>query len=188
MDDGLQNPSLTKDLSFAVVDAGAGIGNGLTFPAGPLRVPLTRQWPHVGGVVLVGDGAPGDAVAREAESRGLPVHRARLIPQADHGLAGRSVFAFAGIGRPEKFFETLRNIGAHLAGTRAFPDHHRFTESDREALAESARRVGATLVTTEKDGVRLPRGFAQRLAVELAFEDEAAVRVQLADMLGARSA
>ncbi|GEP09123.1 tetraacyldisaccharide 4'-kinase [Methylobacterium gnaphalii] len=188
MDDGLQNPTLAKDLSLAVVDAGAGIGNGLTFPAGPLRVPLARQWPHVGGIVLIGDGAASGAIAREAERRGLPVHRGRLVPRADHGLAGRPVFAFAGIGRPQKFFETLRSVGAILVGTRVFGDHHRFTESELDALAESAERVGATLVTTEKDAVRLPPNFAQTLAVELVFENEVTVRAQLQEMLGPRPA
>ncbi|GLS45318.1 tetraacyldisaccharide 4'-kinase [Methylobacterium brachythecii] len=188
MDDGLQNPSLIKDVSLAVIDAGAGIGNGLTFPAGPLRVPLARQWPHVGGIVLIGDGHPGEAIAREAERRGLPVHRGRLVPQSDHRLERHPVFAFAGIGRPEKFFETLRGVGAHLAGTRVFGDHHRFSQSDLAGLADAARRVGATLVTTEKDAVRLPKAFAQTLAVRLVFEDEAALRTQLEGILHSTTA
>lgn len=190
MDDGLQNPSLTKDLSLAVVDAGAGIGNGLTFPAGPLRVPLDRQWRHVGGLVLIGDGALGEAVAREAQSRDLPVHRARLAPEAGTDLAGRAILAFAGIGRPEKFFETLRGCGARVVETRAFPDHHRFSERDLDGLADSARRLGTVLVTTEKDAMRLPPGFRQTvtvLRVALAFEDEAPLRAQLATLLGAPS-
>ncbi|MCE4222865.1 tetraacyldisaccharide 4'-kinase [Methylobacterium sp. C25] len=188
MDDGLQNPSLAKDLSLVAVDAGSGIGNGLTFPAGPLRVPLAQQWPHVGGIVMIGDGAPGEAVAREAERRGLPVHRGKLIPQADHGLEGRPIFAFAGIGRPEKFFDTLRSMGADLAGTQVFGDHHRFSQSDLAGLADAASRVGATLVTTEKDAVRLPRAFAQTLAVRLVFDDETALRAQIAAMLRSRPA
>lgn len=190
MDDGLQNPSLTKDLSLAVVDAGAGLGNGLTFPAGPLRVPLDRQWRHVGGLVLIGDGALGEAVARNAQSRDLPVHRARLVPETGTDLAGRAVLAFAGIGRPEKFFETLRGCGARVVETRAFPDHHRFSERDLAGLADWTRRLGTVLVTTEKDAVRLPPGFRETvtvLRVALAFEDEAPLRAQLATLLGAGS-
>lgn len=103
MDDGLQNPSLTKTLALAVVDGGAGLGNGLPFPAGPLRAPLARQWSHVAGLVLVGEGSPGEAAAAEAESRGLPVHRARLVPEAGPDWAGRRVVAFAGIGRIRSF-------------------------------------------------------------------------------------
>ncbi|MFF8798765.1 MULTISPECIES: tetraacyldisaccharide 4'-kinase [unclassified Methylobacterium] len=183
MDDGLQNPSLTKTLALAVVDAGAGVGNGLPFPAGPLRAPLARQWPHVAGLVLVGDGAPGAAVAEAAQARGLPVHRARLVPEAGGAWAGRRVVAFAGIGRPQKFFETLRGLGAQVVAERSFPDHHPFRDSDLADLAALARREGAGLVTTAKDAVRLPAGRSagvEVLRVVLAFADEAGIRAQLA--------
>lgn len=188
MDDGLQNPSLAKDLALAVVDAGAGIGNGLTFPAGPLRAPLARQWAHVAGLILIGDGAPGDAVAREAETRGLPVHRARLVPEGTDA-AGRRCLAFAGIGRPQKFFATLAEAGAVLVGTRAFQDHHPFRAGDLRALAAEAERLGADLVTTEKDAVRLPLDFRHRvrvLAVRLALADPERLRAQV--VAGLRSA
>ncbi|MEH3116885.1 MAG: tetraacyldisaccharide 4'-kinase [Methylorubrum populi] len=183
MDDGLQNPSLTKTLSLAVVDGGAGLGNGLPFPAGPLRAPLARQWPHVAGLVLIGDGAPGAALAAEAERRGLPVHRARLVPEGVEGWAGRRVVAFAGIGRPEKFFDTLRGLGAEIVAERAFADHHPFRPSELAALAALAAREEAGLVTTAKDAVRLPaeaRAGVQVLRVALAFDDEADIRRQLA--------
>lgn len=181
MDDGLQNPSLVKDLTLAVVDGGTGIGNGLVFPAGPLRVPMHRQWPHVGGVILVGSGEAGEAVAADAQARGLPLHRARLVPeQVD--LSGRRCLAFAGIGRPEKFFATVREAGAILAGTRSFPDHHPYRPAELEALAAEARRVGGALVTTEKDAVRLPRAFREKvtvLRVRLRFADPGALRGQV---------
>lgn len=186
MDDGLQNPSLAKDLALAVVDAATGIGNGLPFPAGPLRAPLERQWPHVGGLVLVGEGAPGEAVAADAARRGLPVHRARLVPQGA-ALAGRRVLAFAGIGRPEKFFASLREAGAQIAAMRAFPDHHPFRAADLARLAADAERLGAGLATTEKDAMRLPDAFAARvsvLPVALRFADPDAVRAQVRAILG----
>jgi tetraacyldisaccharide 4'-kinase len=185
MDDGLQNPGLAKDLTLAVVDAGSGLGNGLVFPAGPLRAPLDRQWRHVGGLVLVGAGAPGEAVAEAAARRGLPVHRARLVPRG-MDLAGRRCLAFAGIGRPDKFFATLAAMGAVLAGTRAFPDHHPYRPADLLAMAAEAERLGADLVTTEKDAVRLPEDLAGRVRtvpVRLAFEDADAVRAQVAAAL-----
>ncbi|MGU3667760.1 tetraacyldisaccharide 4'-kinase [Methylobacterium sp. A49B] len=186
MDDGLQNPILAKDLSLAVVDGPAGLGNGLPFPAGPLRAPLARQWPHVSGLIVVGDGAAGDVLAREAERRGLPVYRARLVRDGD-ALAGRRCLAFAGIGRPEKFFATLAEAGAEVAGTRAFPDHHPYRERDLAALAAEARRLGADLVTTEKDAVRLPPDRAagiRVLRVRLVLDDAEALRRQLRRALG----
>ncbi len=181
MDDGLQNPSLAKTLAFAVVDAATGVGNGRVFPAGPLRVPLRRQWPHIGGVILVGEGAAGEAVASEAMARGCPVHRARLVPDAAD-LSSGPWLAFAGIGRPEKFFSTLREAGAVLAGTRSFPDHHPYRDAELTALADEAHRLGARIITTEKDAVRLPTHFAARvevLKVVLRFEDAESVRRQL---------
>jgi len=185
MDDGFQNPGLAKDLSLVVVDAGFGIGNGRIMPAGPLRAPLGRQLARAGGVVVVGQGAPAEPVLAEARRRGLPVLRARLEPgEAARGLRGERVLAYAGIGRPAKFFETLEALGAELSGTRSFPDHHRFTEEDAAALLGQAERLGARLVTTEKDWVRLrgggARGDALRAAstpvpVTLQFEDGAAL-------------
>ena len=122
MDDGLQNPALAKRLTIAVVDAGVGVGNGLCLPAGPLRAPLNPQWALADAIVLVGDGAAGDQVARAAHDHGKTVFRARLAPDAAAAadLAGRKVLAFAGIGRPEKFFATLAEIGADIVA-RALP-------------------------------------------------------------------
>ena len=190
MDDGLQNPSLRKTLSLAVVDAGAGAGNGLAFPAGPLRAPLARQWRHVHALVLIGEGAPGEAVARAACERGLPVHRARLVPDGSLPLAGRRVAAFAGIGRPEKFFATLRDTGADLVLARGFPDHHPYRAQEIADLRAGAERAGALLVTTEKDWMRLDAGQrppAIALRVDLRFEDEAPLRTRLAGLIAGRS-
>ncbi|WP_237477743.1 tetraacyldisaccharide 4'-kinase [Lichenibacterium dinghuense] len=183
MDDGLQNPSLAKDLRIAVVDGAVGTGNGLCLPAGPLRAPMARQWGTVDLVVVVGAGEPGRAVAAEAGLRRLPVLRAAVEPDARAlgALAGRRLFAFAGIGRPEKFFDTLAEAGLEVAGTRAFPDHHAFTAAERDALLAAAAAAGAALVTTEKDRVRLPADFpAAALPIRLAFDDPET----LADMLG----
>jgi len=187
MDDGLQNPNLAKDLAFAVVDAGAGLGNGRTFPAGPLRVPLARQWKHVHGLVLIGEGVRGEAVAEAAGRRDLPVHRARLVPGAD--FAGRRVLAFAGIGRPEKFFASLREAGAEVVATHAFADHHPYGARYTERLAAEADRLGADLVTTRKDHVRLEPAFAARVAVlpvTLLFADDALLVTQLRALLALR--
>jgi tetraacyldisaccharide 4'-kinase len=156
MDDGLQNPSLAKDLSFAVVDGATGSGNGLCLPAGPLRAPLAAQWPKVDAVIVVGDGAPL-AVINEAEVRSKPVLRARLEPEATHAapLRGRRVLAFAGIGRPDKFFATLRECGATVVAERRFSDHHPYRADEIRAILAEAQANGLDVVTTEKDLVRI---------------------------------
>ena len=184
MDDGLQNPALTKALRIAVVDGAVGVGNGLCVPAGPLRAPLNAQWPHVDSLMVIGEGAPGEAIAQAAKALGKPVLRGVLAPEPGMamGLAGREVIAFAGIGRPEKFFETLRALGAEIIETEAFPDHHAFTAREIAGLQARAKRRGAALVTTEKDAARLGPAAEQLLTlpVRLALEDEASLAALLA--------
>lgn len=154
MDDGFQNPALAKTLSLLVVDGARGIGNGLCLPAGPMRAPLQAQLSHADALLVIGEGEPGE---RLAAASGLPVLLARLAPdaQARADLEGERVLAFAGIGRPEKFFASLEACGAQIAGRRSFPDHHRFTASEAAALLSQASKVGARPVTTQKDMMRL---------------------------------
>jgi tetraacyldisaccharide 4'-kinase len=170
MDDGFQNPALAKDVSLLVFDAAAGLGNGRVFPAGPLREPVGAALARANAAVLMG----ADAAPWLAGFRG-PILRARLEPTAA-APAGKLV-AFAGIGRPEKFFDTLAKAGGDIAEALPFADHHVYTQSDRTLLTRLAAERGATLVTTEKDHVRLApdwRGGVAMLAVTARFADEAA--------------
>jgi tetraacyldisaccharide 4'-kinase len=157
MDDGFQNPALSKSLSILVVDAAVGVGNGLVLPAGPLRAPLAPQFERADALLLIGNGVPGEEIGARAASAGLPVLHARLAPEAGAAarLIGQRLYAFAGIGRPAKFFATLDAIGLRPAKTRAFADHHVFTEAEIETLLREADIGGFTLVTTEKDAARL---------------------------------
>lgn len=157
MDDGLQNASLVKDFTIAVLDGRRGIGNGRVFPAGPLRAPLTTQLAHSDALLVVGehDGA-SDAIAA-AQAHGLPVLHGRLIPDAAAvaALTGRKVLAFAGIADPDKFFATASAAGIAVAQRKAFPDHHRFTVEEVAALIMQADENGLALLTTEKDRARM---------------------------------
>jgi tetraacyldisaccharide 4'-kinase len=153
MDDGFQNPGLAKSASWLVVDGPAGIGNGRVFPAGPLREHFADAALRAEALVMIG---PDRQLL--GAGTGLPVLAAELRhpPAALAALAGRPLLAFAGIGRPAKFFESLTAAGLQLAGTSTFPDHHPFTGTELAELRAAAGRSGATLVTTEKDLVRLP--------------------------------
>jgi tetraacyldisaccharide 4'-kinase len=156
LDDGLQNPTLAKDVSFLVIDGGFGFGNGRLLPAGPLRESVAAGAARCRAAVLIGEDATGASALLPPS---LPVLRARLVPDAAaRALAGQRVFAFAGIGRPDKFFATLRACGADVVGTRAFADHHRYTASEIERLQAAAARLDAVPVTTAKDAVRLDPG------------------------------
>lgn len=182
MDDGMQNRGLAKDLVLSLVDGASGIGNGFVVPAGPLRGFLAVQARDVDAVVLVGD---GDAGLDAARAQNRPIIRARLAPApAALAFRGLPVFAFCGIGKPAKFRRTLDEIGARVVGFRAFPDHHPFTVAEVDALVAEGVRSGGSIVTTEKDHVRLlasPHGraqlagLAQPIGVATVFGDEAAI-------------
>jgi tetraacyldisaccharide 4'-kinase len=197
MDDGFQNPSLTKDFSLLVVDARRGIGNGKVIPAGPLRAPLRAQLERADALLVVG-AAPGAAdVAAEARAHNLPVFEARLQPDEEFiaALGGGRVMAFAGIGDPEKFFATLAAAGVAVAATRSFPDHHRYGAAEAKALCDDADREGLVLVTTEKDLARLSgeaavaelAARADALPVTLVVDDEQSfARLMLDRIVAAR--
>src|SRR5438067_1609629 len=170
LDDGFQNPSIEKDLSFVVVDAEYGFGNGRIMPAGPLREPVAAGLARAGAIVLIGD-APVPPALSNAH---CPVLRAGFEPLNGGRIRGAPLVAFAGIARPEKFFATLRRVGAQLAATEAFPDHHPYRSVEITRLREAAARANARLVTTAKDWVRLPfdlRGRIEVFEVEIRWRD-----------------
>jgi tetraacyldisaccharide 4'-kinase len=176
MDDGHQNFSLAKDLSLVIVDSETGFGNGHVLPAGPLREPVRRGLSRSDAVVTVGSGRA--ALPRMDK----PVLRAHIVPVDVLRLDGQQVVAFAGIERPEKFFATLRKLGAEVADKQAFPDHHVYSHGELEQLRNKARVIRAILVTTEKDFVRLTppqRRDIRYVPVRAAFEDTAALAALL---------
>jgi len=190
MDDGFQNPSLRKDLSLIVVDGTTGIGNGRVFPAGPLRAPLRTQLIRTDAVLIVGDGKPGDRIVRRAARAGKIILKAKLEPAAMQVWGPRSFLAFAGIGRPEKFFNTLDRAGVPLADVKAFPDHHAYTAEDARKLLARADAETLDLITTSKDHARLARqeGDLARLRertrvfqVRMHFDNEARIAALIAE-------
>ncbi len=182
MDDGLQNPSIAKMLRIAVVDARRGIGNGQVIPAGPLRAPLIDQLDVADAIIInagpmqtVGEPIISDHLIQIFERARFsgPILRGGIVPRTNlDDLKGKSVLAFAGIGHPERFFDTLRLGGVDVAEAVSFKDHHFFDAGDAERLLIRAKAIGAQLVTTEKDHVRLlsyedQRGELATLAIPL---------------------
>ena len=175
LDDGFQNPHVAKDLSLVVVDAGYGFGNCRLIPAGPLRERIADGLERADAVVLIGDDGPAP---RQLVPSSRPVLRAALAPLDGDRFAGVASVAFAGIGRPEKFFATLRGSGARLVAQHGFPDHHRYRAGELAALRREAAAAGASLVTTAKDWIRLPpdeRADIAVLDVELRWRDKTAL-------------
>ncbi len=180
LDDGFQDPSLAKDLSIVVVDGRYGFGNGFLIPAGPLRETLRAGLTRADALVVIGDDIWGvaDAVCRFGPEN-LPVLTARIVPGPEVKKISETLgVAFAGIGHPEKFFQTLRDHGCRLAGTKAFPDHHLFNSADLAALKRRAEALKGVLITTEKDVQRIPAGDRagiEVLTITLQWDDEAAL-------------
>ena len=191
MDDGLQNPSVAKDLAIALVDARRGFGNGLVFPAGPLRARLDFQLGHVDCIVVIGEDPPdGPSPVFEHLKKRFPgpVLRGAVRPSGETDwIPGARILAYAGIANPDRFFRLLESFHPAALASRAFPDHHTFTEREAAGLLAQADATGAQLATTEKDLSRLAgatgvlaelRARSRTLPIKVTFEERDLVRLQ----------
>ena len=162
MDDGLQNPTLKKDLNIAVFDGKFGIGNGFLLPAGPMRQKLEVGIQNIDLVIFNGKDETG---LGQKIPPNIPIFTGELQPDEEivEKMKNRRVYGFAGIGNPSRFFKTLNNIGADLVGEAHFADHHPYTDADLTQLYEEAMQSGAELVTTQKDWMRLPTDWRDRV-------------------------
>lgn len=171
MDDGFQNPSLYQNLRIVVIDGQVGFGNGLVFPSGPMREPI-KALKRASLVVLLGEDK--HQIFPLLQQNGVEVMRARAVPtQADN--THKQWLAFAGIGFPEKFFDHLRLVGFQLADTKEYPNHHMMTYTEMMALLREAKQRNLSLITTEKDWMRLPRLFRKNISchrIEMIWEQE----------------
>ncbi len=176
LDDAHQNPSVQKDLCVVVVDAKRGFGNGCVIPSGPLREPIEAGMKR--GDILLSIGSQNDQnrfAKTWARYINIPHLQAHLAPlQTGMDWKNTRVIAFAGIGHPEKFYQTLSELGADIIEKVSLGDHQAFAPSLLKRLEYEAQNKNAQLVTTEKDAARLPRSFRQNvlaLPVRLELKD-----------------
>ncbi|MBL82089.1 MAG: tetraacyldisaccharide 4'-kinase [Rhodospirillaceae bacterium] len=163
MDDGMQNPWLHKDIILTVFDGGAGAGNRRLLPAGPLREPLNTGLARADAAILNGQDETGLFALLP---KTLPQFKGKLYPDQKEvkALGEKRFIAFAGIGRPKRFFETVTSTGADVVRTLSFADHHSYSEADLSRLQQEAWTKGADLITTQKDWVRLPPDWRAQIS------------------------
>lgn len=175
LDDGLHDKRITKDISFLMIDGGYGFGNGIIMPSGPLRDRLDYAVDGTNYIILIGEDKKNAVkLVNNYRKEKFPVIRSFIDPVTDLDASDIYV-AFAGIGRPQKFFDTLKNdMKLVVAETVEFPDHHEYDDGDFETLKNIAASQKAKLITTEKDFIKLPKAFAAEtncLKIELQFEN-----------------
>lgn len=167
LDDGFQSPAIAQDISIVVVNAQLGFGNGHCIPAGPLREPVAAGMARAQICLSIGD---EKTQTQFLDSWGhmitLP-HMTGSITPLDTGMpwAGLRVFAFAGIAHPQKFFQTLKQLGTDLVGAEALSDHEPLSDTLLTRLLRQASAKGAQLVCTEKDAARIPPKFLPNILV-----------------------
>lgn len=188
LDDGLQNYSLVKNISFCVLDGMMGFGNERVIPAGPLRTPLEEGFENIDAFILIGDDTRN---IREKLPAHKPVFGARLHIREPLALARAPYIAFCGIGYPEKFRKTIEDAGIALAGWHSFADHYRYTMDDMTKLVNAAIENKARLLTTEKDFVRLPdfhqKSMIDVLPVDIVFDSPSTIIDFIRDNLSAHT-
>ena len=164
MDDGMQNPTLARTLTVGVFDGGSGIGNGWLIPAGPLRTPFASGLDELDMAVI--NGTDGTGLAPRLAGR-MPVFSALLRPEAGvvESFDGAPLLAFAGIGRPARFFASIESCGGAVVRKLSFADHHPYSQQDLAQIQEDAQRHGAEMITTQKDWMRLPADWRARVAM-----------------------
>ncbi|MCH2037392.1 MAG: tetraacyldisaccharide 4'-kinase, partial [Rickettsiales bacterium] len=173
MDDGLQNPTLTKNLSILVVDNDYLFGNERIFPSGPLREPIYSALSKVKAVIAIGD-TPNQKLVPYTGTK-KTIHASILPNFTLPSTQQRNVVAFAGIGRPDKFFDMLEKNGYNVKEKIYFPDHYYYTAADETTLHQKAEMHDAVLFTTEKDYIKLSSSMQQQthaIAIQLKLDDD----------------
>lgn len=177
MDDGLQNPRLFKDFSLIVIDGMHGVFNNQIIPAGPLRQCLIPAFLRTNATLIIGEDRT-NITGKISHFSGKSLFHAR-VESTTNISTNQPLIAFAGIGQPTKFFHMLESAGATLAKTKTYPDHHAYTDAEIEALLQEAEHLGATLITTEKDLVKIPINLRESIVsipITLSFEEDEKAR------------
>ncbi|OPZ76530.1 MAG: Tetraacyldisaccharide 4'-kinase [Alphaproteobacteria bacterium ADurb.Bin438] len=174
MDDGFQNFTLKKDISILVFDGSYGVGNKKLLPAGPLREDLDKALLRADFAIVSGKDKVG---IKDLLKNKIEILKGEIIPdyQVLENLKNKKVIGFAGIGRPLKFYDTLKQNGIEVVDFISFPDHHDYNEKDMDFIFKKAYPYGASVVTTTKDYVKIPLSYKENISflpIEFSFFDD----------------
>lgn len=166
LDDGLQNPTLHKDISFLVIDAVRGLGNGCVIPAGPLRETLAESLSKTTAVIWVAsNNKDGNDETLKILSAQKPVIKATSKTVCDIDLMNENVLAFCGLGHAQKFYDGVKALGAKIVKTVDFPDHYVWSAYEIRKLLDDAKSLNARCITTAKDAVRIPQSLRDQIII-----------------------
>lgn len=192
LDDGFQHRRLYRDVDIVLLDATNPFGNRRLLPSGALREPVSSLERADIIVITRSEKSPAlEAIVRHY-APAVPVFYAQtqlkeivpaeecLAPGGPSEWLGQRVFVFCGIGNPDAFLQDARSWGMEVAGSRVFPDHHRYSQEDVQAIENSAIQAGAQiLLCTDKDTYNLQGTRFQRLPLYVAR-----VQMRIADEPG----
>ncbi len=172
MDDGFQNQSLHKDLSFIVINAKTGFGNKKLIPAGPLREPIEKAMERASAIILIGTDNNNDIKSFIPDK--LPIFKASINPIKEFDKNAPYI-GFAGLAHPQKFHDSLVQNGMNIIEFKEFADHHPYSSKEMENLIKAAGDNNAKLITTEKDYMRIAKQYRKNVdffPIELVWENE----------------
>ncbi len=172
MDDGLQNPTIFKNKNILVVDGGYGFGNKKLIPAGPLRETISNTMNKIDFIILIGKDKYN--LKSELKKYNKEIIKAEINEKNVNKNTKDKFVAFCGLGRPQKFFDSLKKAKYNTIQEITFADHHNYTANDIENLSNIAKNNNAKLITTKKDWVKFPENFkkiTEVLEIDIEFSN-----------------
>ena len=176
-DDGLQDRQISYHISFVCFNSQNWIGNGLVLPSGPLRESL-KNLKKYDSVFLNGNGEEVTEIKSVIKNinPNLEIFEAEYLPLNTEKLdQNQNYLAFSGIGSPNSFIKTLKKNNFKIVKSLDFPDHYNYSNQDLIKIKETAKKLNAKIITTEKDYNRLNKLDAENidcLKIELKIINE----------------
>jgi len=173
LDDGFQDFSINKNFSLICFSSNQWIGNGFLLPSGPLREPLSAI--KRANCIIINGKKNIEIENKILKEKDIKIFYSKYIPENIDKFKNNKIIAFAGIGNPINFIDLLKEYNLNIVETISFPDHYTYKANDIDLLKKKANKVNATLVTTEKDYIRLDNSLKTNinyLKVKLEIENK----------------